>query len=177
MASFSVVVGAQRSGHPLPTAHLQRNHVEGFCELAEQTWLMHVHPNIFLETIRSRFSTSTQTSHSRRPYASRSSRINAPSSTSGNPSGGRSAFNGSRRTLGSPCRKAFSPSAGGLGWGKNLHHNVDGRHFWSGDTTLDFVDVRVLESMYAPSCFCNMSAVCFLPAQNQSGRTITLGCF
>ena len=46
-----------------------------------------------------------------RPDIPRSAWINDPSGTSGNPSGGGSAYNGSRRTLGSPCVKAFSPWA------------------------------------------------------------------
>ena len=45
------------------------------------------------------------------PYTSRSSRISAPSGTPGSPSGGGVAYNGSSRTLGSPCMNAFSPSA------------------------------------------------------------------
>ena len=45
------------------------------------------------------------------PYTSRSSRISAPSGTPGSPSGARVAYNGSSRTLGSPCVNAFSPSA------------------------------------------------------------------
>ena len=45
------------------------------------------------------------------PHTSWSSRINSPSGTPGNPSGGGGAYNGSSRTLGSPCMNAFSPSA------------------------------------------------------------------
>ena len=97
-----------------------------------------------------------------RPYTSLSSRISATSGTSGKPFGGGSVCSGSRRTLGSPC--------------EDLHHEVDGCHFWSRTIALDLWMSGYFKTVHAPSCFRNVSTVCFLTAQHRSRRNHLLLC-
>ena len=105
------------------------------------------------------------------PYTSRSVGPVLPSGTPGNPSGGRVAYNGSSRTLGSPCMNAFSPSA-------NVPSDVvdaricsvmlmdDSSGVWA--TALNLVYIRILETVHAPSGLRLVPSVCLLPTQNKA---------
>ena len=121
-------------------------------------------------TIRSQFSISSQKSHSRGLAVQSNQR---PSWHVWHPSGGGSAHNGSRHALGSPCMKAFSRSAKvPSDWVEariRIMILVDATS-GVGAAALDLVEVRTFDSMHAPSCFCKVSAVRFLPAQDQPGR-------
>ena len=113
----AVVVEGQvlpSSRHPLPKAHLQSmSHLQwcvrapGSLPFAEQTWLTHVHFVTITSTTRARFSTSNPTYHSQ----SRTLHSPVESILLQAHAGSLTVNNGSRRSLGSPCIKAFSSSA------------------------------------------------------------------
>ena len=83
------------------------------------------------------------------------------------------AYNGSPRTLGSPCMNAFSPSA-------NVPSDVVDARICSVMLMDDSSGVgelrsiswmsRILETVHAPSGLGLVSGVCLLPAQNKARR-------
>ena len=105
------------------------------------------------------------------PYTSRSSRISAPSGTPGNPSGRGVAYNGSSRTLGSPCMNAFSPSA-------NVPSDVGDARICSVmlmDDSSGVWQVRSISWMSGSLKPCThqlslafVTSICLLPAQDKS---------
>ena len=72
-------------------------------------------------------------------------------------SGGGVAYSGSSRTLGSPSHRR-----------PDLQCYVDGRQLWRWATALNFVKIRILKTVHAPSGLGLVYGVCLLPTQHKA---------
>ena len=111
------------------------------------------------------------------PSIPRSSQINDPRGPPGKTCGDDSAYKCSRRALEVSQHDGFlavSQRSFRYSRCENLHHGVDGSDFRRRTTALDFVNVRILATMCAPSVLGDMSTVGFFPAKHQSRRDNTL---